>query len=523
MVQTSLIRRPVFIPAMTLLGLFVAFYAMYPEATVSTLQGIHQQLLGALASVIALVAGICLTSSFLVLLHPLANVKIGGREAQTIVNRWQLLCISFCTTIATGILYWSAAEPFIHRQHLLKLAIPESAMPGKIIAILWHHWSVTAYSIFLVPTLLIAYLIYNKGSSCGISSFLCPIFGEDTAKKSLNLVDTLCIFSMIAGIASSLATGLMMLSGSITGLTGIRMTADHQAVLCGFIVVCFISSSISGLMRGIKWLSYINMTLVLAIGLFFIGFVDLKNFLGGFTSGLWEYSRLGAKIFVSGATLNVDEWAKSWPVFYWSSWIAWAPLTSMFLSRLTVGYRIKDVVVYILLIPSCLTMTWLALICVVSLGVDADHGYKLSQLVVTAGPAAMLDQVLGYLPMPLVTKGFILGSALICFITSADSNITVMTDLCLKKEGQGVLGLSAGIKIFLGLSIGLLAWVMISWLGVDGLRILNNLAAFPALFIVVLMIAAFFVILRSTFGSGKDFDAHLSEISRKDPASAKNS
>lgn len=491
------LRKSVFFPAFLVLSLFLVFYFINPETTVSLLSSVHKTMLSAMAGPITVLSVFCLLLSVVVFFHPLGRVKIGGPEAKPVLNRWQWFSISFCTTIATGILYWACAEPVIHFNTFQSQEIPATETFGKIIAIMWHHWSGVAYAIFLIPTILMALLIYNKGGLQSVAGFLTPLTGKGLAKKSASWIDALCVFSMIAGISSSLATGLIMLSGSVENITGSQVTTGFQAGLCLFIVLCFVISSISGLMRGIKWLSFLNLILVIAVGLFFLFYSDFRQIYGLTGPAAQSWVTFLSDMTVSGLTQTSTPWMKDWTVFYWSAWIGWAPLSALFLARLTVGYTVRDIIRINLILPTAVTMVWLIIVGATVFRIDLQSGFALSELIKTSGPELILSELLDRLPLGSMTKLLVLMSATISFITTADSNISVMSDLSLRvsataRKNEWLPGL---LKLIFGLGIGGISWVMVAWLGIDGLRVLNNMAAIPAFLIVLMMPVSLMVMM----------------------------
>lgn len=491
------LRGSVFFPAFIVLFLFLAFYFFNPDATVSFLTSVHISMLSAMAGHITVLSVFCLLLSGVLFFHPLGKVKIGGTEARPILNRWQWFSISFCTTIATGILYWACAEPVIHFNTFRNPEVPSTQTFGKIISIMWHHWSGVAYAIFLVPTILMALLIYNQKGLRSVAGFLAPLTGKKIAKKAASWVDALCIFSMIAGISSSLATGLIMLSGSVGNLSGSPVSATFQAGMCIFIVLSFVISSISGLMRGIKWLSFVNLILVLGVGCFFLIQSDFKQMYDLAGPSVHSWLSFLSDMTVAGITQSNTEWMKDWTVFYWSAWIGWAPLSALFLARLTVGYTVRDVIWIQLILPTMVTMLWLLIVGATVFRIDVQSGYVLSDLIQISGPEVILSELLDRMPWGSFTKILVLLSATISFITTADSNISVMSDLSLQvaTKRKKRLWLPPLLKLIFGAGIGGISWIMVAWLGIDGLRVLNNMAAIPAFLIVLFMPISLIVIM----------------------------
>ena len=486
----------------TLLG-FVLFSATFFSDNALWLESIdalHKLLLSASASWIVGLSILMFVTCGLMFLLPFGRHRLGGEEAQKSFSRLQCFAISFCTSIATGIIYWIHGEPFLHLNSFPFAEYGVSQPSEKIaasVAILWQHWSVVVYSIYAIPTVLVSYLVHTRGFPLSISSIFFLFSWPRLAERTRPWFDALCIFTMVCGVAASLATGIMMLTGSLNDLFALPKDAYGYGVVGFTISICFIASSISGVMRGIKWLSYLNLALMLSIAYLFLQreseILSLSHFLRSLDFFGVHLQGLGAHAM----HFTLSAWSKDWTVFYWSSWIAWAPLTSMFFSKLTRGYQVREVVFTYFVLPSLLTLLWIYLVSNLVMELDLQLGGSLAVLSLKEGPEAILSAALKHFPYSPAVTALVLLSSFVCFVTTADSNATVMSDLSLREQHRGDKDsrMSHGLKVFWGMMIAFLSWSMLSFFGLNGLRILNNLAAFPALAMLSLMLLALICVI----------------------------
>lgn len=154
---------------------------------------------------------------------PLGKVKIGGENAVPLLSKWKWFSITLCTTLATGILFWAVAEPMYHMTSpptSLDLVANSLETRDFTMATMFMHWSFSPYAIYCVPSLVFALCYYNLNKPFTISSFLVPTIGQKVANKGANIIDAVALFALVAGMASSLGTGILVLSGGIEAQLG---------------------------------------------------------------------------------------------------------------------------------------------------------------------------------------------------------------------------------------------------------------------------------------------------------------
>jgi len=255
------------------------------------------------------------------------------------------------------------------------------------------------------------------------------------------------------------------------------------------IVLMFVISSISGLQRGIKILSDINVRFFLLLVLFV--------FVAGPT---WQILSLGAESlgqyivkFIPRSLALGDragaDWTRDWTVFYFANWLAWAPVTALFLGRIGVGYTVREFVLFNLAAPATFGGVWMMVFGGAAIGADAAGGHGLVTALDARGPEAVAYALFNTLPFSQIVIGLFIALTFISFVTAMDSNTHSITSVCLKKLGPGQKRPRAErwVKIFWGALIGAVAFIMTSTTGIDGVRMLSNLGGLPGLFILIAM------------------------------------
>ena len=299
---------------------------------------------------------------FWVFVSPLGGVTIGGAGATPLLSRWSWFSVTLCTTIAIGILFWATAEPMyhLHSPPALSGIPPDTRAAAEFaMASLYMHWSFTPYAIYTVPGLAFALAYYNMNRNYSLSGPLSLLFGDWIRKRGSDIIDAVALFSLIAGIAATLGVGTLSVSGGLARLAGIEAGPWLQGLVMVGIVTAFTISSVTGLQRGIRLLSDLNTKFffLLCAFVFFTGPMEYTLSLGA--DGLMQYAREFLPRSLGLGTNHDEAWSEAWTVFYWANWLAWAPVTALFLGRIARGYTVRAFILVNLVLPSLFAIVWM--------------------------------------------------------------------------------------------------------------------------------------------------------------------
>ncbi|MEL7485948.1 MAG: BCCT family transporter [Pseudomonadota bacterium] len=430
-----------------------------------------------------------------VAVSPLGAVRIGGPDAKPILSRWNVFAITLCTTVATGILFWGAAEPMFHFTAPPQFAdaAPGSAEAARFaLSTLYFHWTITPYAIYTVPTLAFALAYYNLGKPYSLSAPLSLGVKALETKPGAAALDAVALFALTAGVAASLGTGILSLVGGLEQAFGWRDAPGLRLVVAILIVATFITSSVTGLHRGIRILSDFNVRLFFALAAFL--------FLAGPTLAMLELAGRSLVGFlvefpvrsVGNLTGPDADWTRSWTAFNFANWMAWAPITALFLGRIVKGYTVREAIVFNLAAPALFSFVWMTIFGGGALVIDQANGGVLSAALADAGPEAIMYDIFAMLPLAEIVIIIFVGSIFISFVTAMDSNTHSIASVCLKAARQEDEAIGAGlwVKIFWGVLIAAIAVIMTATKGVAGVKMLSNLGGYPALLILIGAMAA---------------------------------
>ncbi|WP_461207844.1 BCCT family transporter [Clostridium sp. DL1XJH146] len=441
---------------------------------------------------------------------PLGKVKLGGPDAKPLLKKSSWFAVTLCTTIAAGILFWGTAEPIWHLAYppeSLGIA-PMSADAAKFaMETLFLHWTFIPYAFYVVPTIVFAFAYYNMKRSFSVGSEISPVIGDRDPRKINIIVDAVILFAVAAAISASFGTAVMNMGGGINALFGIDNSKGLWIVITIVGTIAFIISSGTGLMKGIKILSDVNVYLyyviIIAIVVFgptvYMFSLGTEAF-GGFLTGFFS------KALFTGASAG-DSWASGWTTFYWSNWMAWAPVTAVFLARISYGYTIKEVVTMNFVIPSLFSAVWMTVVGGTAINFQMTGRVDILSIMNEQGSAAAGYAVLGELPLSGILIFIYLLAVIISFVTATDSTTNAMASICTTGINDGAQEAPLYIKITWGVIVGLVSLIFISTLGIDGIKMLSYLGGFPALFLGILSLISMVLIIKNP----SKYDVYSSE------------
>ncbi|MGN1165857.1 MAG: BCCT family transporter [Lachnospiraceae bacterium] len=492
------LRKGVFFPPWLLLVAMVVVSLTNGEVFLSGLNTVTSWILNNFAWAFNLTTLACVATVIIVYFSPLGKVRIGGSKARPIMKYLDLVWITLCTTIAAGILFWACAEPLYH---LYTPAVAEGVEPGSAGAAMFAmktmflEWTWSPYAIYTVATLVFAFVFYNMKQPYSMGSALVPVFGEKV-KKYNGVVDVICLFALVAGMAASLGTGTMTIAGGIEKVFGIPSGPASWGIIIIVIVTTFIISSISGIMKGIRLLSSINAKVYMLLLVFLFVFGPTA-FMLNFTAESWgAYIRDFFSLSLMTGDIFQDGWSKGWPIFYWCNWLAWTPITAVFLGKILKGYTIKDAIKCNFVIPAIFSTIWMGLFATASIYYELN-GLGLYDTMLSKGTESAVYAVFEQLPLSAIIIPFYLFIVFISFVTASDSNTNAMAGLCTNGVTQDDQEAPAWLKVVWGVSIALMTWLLISFAGIDGIKAASNLGGFPNMFLMIIMIVGLLKICRN--------------------------
>jgi len=426
----------------------------------------------------------------LVYFSPIGRIRLGGPEARPILGKASWFSVALCTTIAVGILFWATAEPLYHfRNPPEGTGIREGSPEASTFAMstLFLHWTFIPYSIYTLTALVFALSFYQLKQPFRIGSLLVPLVGAERAHQISPWVDSLSLFSLVAGMAASMGAGLLTLSGGIQLLFPDSSAAGNTGWMALALTLTFVGSAILGLRRGIRILSHLNIAGFALVVAWFLVFGPMGKVWQSLGGSLADFV---LHLVPRSQAIGMERsWAEDWTLFYWANWLAWTPISALFLGKLGVGYDVRTFIRFNLVYPALFSLAWMFLFGGISLHTDTAQAGSLFQLLEAKGPESIVFALIGQLPLPALVGGAYFVLVFLSFVTAADSNTSAMSSLSMSESVAQTEEAAPWVKLAWGCLIGLTAWVMVRQSGIDGVRMASNLGGFPALFLFVGVIA----------------------------------
>lgn len=488
------IRKSVFFPPFLALCLAAAVSLFWPARFKEAMGVLNDWLLHTFGSAFLITGAALMIATLLALMSPFGKVIIGGPGAKPRLTRWQWFSINLTTSVAIGILFWGCAEPVYH---LWDPAPYDAVAPGspaaaeRALVTMFLHWTFIPYAMYAVPALLFAYTFYNLDKPHCLGSLFAPLLDDRHLKKLGALLNPLCLFALAAGMSASLGTGLLTLSGGLEQVAGVHKSALSLGVIAFLIVGGFVHSSIKGLKSGISKLAGLSSwTLIgLVVFVFLAGPTAyiMKSFLGAFPRFMAEMPQ---RALAGGDPFHPGNWAFNWTVFYWAVWMAWAPVTAVFLGQIGYGRSVRDFLVMNLFVPGLFSAAWMAVFSGASLYFETAQHAGFADAIKASGAEAGSYILFRQLPWAGIIIPVFIATSYLSFVSGADANTTAMASISQKGMTPDAHEPSGALKVAWGVVIGLVSWIMISLSDLDGIRMLSNLGGLPVLFLEIACIAA---------------------------------
>jgi choline/carnitine/betaine transport len=401
------------------------------------------------------------------------------------------IAMMFSAGMGIGLMFYGVAEPLSHFTAPPPGTVPASSEEALDVAMATtlFHWTLHPWAIYAVVGLAIAYSTFRRGRRQLISSAFAPLIGQQRTEGPLGkAIDILAIFATLFGSAASLGLGALQIGA---GLQANGLPELGKSLLVGIIAiltVAFVCSAVTGVAKGIQFLSNVNMVLaaVLALVVFVAGpTILILNLL---PTAIGDYfgnlAQLSARTAASGGDATA-EWLAGWTVFYWAWWISWTPFVGMFIARISRGRSIKQFIVGVILIPSAVSLLWFAIF-----GGAAVNLQRTGTDLASADSEAQLFGLLQTMPLGGALSVLAMVLVAIFFVSGADAASVVMGTL----SQRGSIEPQRWVVIFWGVVMGAIAIVMLLVApgseALTGIQNITIIMAAPFALIMVLLCVA---------------------------------
>ena len=452
---------------------------------------------------------VMLVVSVAVFFSPCGRWVIGGPDAKPLLTRWRLFAIALTAGIAIGIVFFGAGEPISHLANPPQsLSIEPFTEDAALFAMAstYLHWTFVPYGMYCVVGLMFALAYYNMGKPFSLGSPLYPILGDRGTRFLADVIDAICLYALVAGMAASLGGGMLLIGDGLQYLLGITPTKTVLALIAAACVTTFTLSAVSGLQKGIRLLATINTIIFISLMAFvlIVGPTAYIAKLGCQSAGVFvrDFFQNSLCLWADGQ----DPWPEKWTMFYWSWWFAWTPIIGVFLGRISYGYTVRQFIVFNLILPSVFGAVWFSIFGGTAIYMQLYQDVGLVELLDSKGPESIIYGVLAQLPLASYVIPVFLFTVFLSFVTCADSTTSAMSGLSSTGISPDSSEPPSLLKVLWGTLAGTIAWIMISFAGLDGLRMVSNLGGLAG-FVLCMAITTALVKVVLTNREGKNSSA----------------
>jgi choline/glycine/proline betaine transport protein len=423
------------------------------------------------------------------------RIKLGPQHSKPDFSMFAWASMLFAAGIGIDLMFFSVSGPVSHY-----LAPPEGAaetVEAARQAVVWtlFHYGVTGWAMYALMGMVLGYFAYRYKLPLSIRSALYPIIGKRVHGRIGDAVDIAAVLGTIFGIAVSLGIGVVQLNYGLYLMFGIPEGTGAQIGLIALAVVMATISAVTGVDKGIRLMSELNVILAVLLMVYVTVFDDPVRLLNGLILNIGDYvSRMPGMTLNTFAYEQPTEWLNAWTLFFWAWWIAWAPFVGLFLARISRGRTIRQFVSATLVIPLLFTLAFLSIFANSALGVVRDGNAEFGETAMNQ-PERGFYTLLEQYPGVTFSVGLATFVGLLFYVTSADSGALVMGNFT-SRLATPTTDSRPWLRAFWAVATGLLTLAMLLVGGIGALTNATIIMGLPFSFVMFLMMWGLYKALR---------------------------
>jgi glycine betaine transporter len=480
-------NRPgsVFWASITLIGAFTIWASASPESLSGVMTAAMDWVAQSIGWSYLVVTLGCIGLLVYIGTSRFGRIRLGAQDAKPEFSTWAWLAMILSAVMGIGLISYGVAEPISHfaspPHGLAEAGTMEAAV--RAMQFSYFDWGPHAWAVFGVFGLAIAYSTHCRNNAGLVSPMLRPIFGKLVDGWFGKMIDVFAIIATLFGTTTSLGLGASQIGEGVDRVLGIPSNLLGQIIIIAVITVLFTLSALSGVHKGIKYLSQTTMVLSASLGLYVL-FTGPTNFISNlFFRSLGQYSsEFFAVSLMTPSTPEEVQWMQWWTYFMMAWWLSWGAFVGVFLAKISKGRTIRQFVAGVMIVPSVVFFAWFTIFGGSAIKFDMENGGQI-------GAAALEDvnsaffATLAELPMSGITSVVSILLVVMYFVSGADANTFVLSMM----SSRGTLKPTKPILATWGLLTGLCAVVLLIVGGLGALQQAAMLSALPFTVIVALL------------------------------------
>ena len=465
--------------------LLVAMILIAPEQTQTLLNAAKSGIFANFSWFYVLAFSVFLGFLVILSVSSLGNIKLGNDEEEPEFGFLSWLAMLFAAGMGVGLMFFGVAEPLTHYLSDITTGSTEHKQQEALLHTLFH-WGIHAWAVYGTIALALAYFGFRYKLPLALRSCFYPLLKERINGKLGDLIDIMALLATLFGIITTLGFGASQLGAGLHQLGWISENSfSLQMVVIAVVMSLAIFSAISGVGKGVKILSELNLTLAFSLLIFVLVAGPTLYLLSAFSDNIGTY--LSNLVQLSFKTYVYEQehtgWFSGWTILYWAWWCSWAPYVGLFIARISKGRTIREFIFGVLVIPSMFGILWFTVFGNTAIWLnDGEAAGTLGQMI--SSPETLLFKFLDYLPLSGVTGLVSLVVISLFFITSADSGIYVLNNIASRDKSLAAPRWQA---VMWGVLMSVVAIVLMQSGGLANLQAMTLLVALPFAMLMLLM------------------------------------
>lgn len=465
--------------------LLVAMILIAPEQTQTLLNAAKSGIFANFSWFYILAFSVFLGFLVILSVSSLGNIKLGNDEEEPEFGFLSWLAMLFAAGMGVGLMFFGVAEPLTHYLSDITTGTAEHKQQEALLHTLFH-WGIHAWAVYGTIALALAYFGFRYKLPLALRSCFYPLLKERINGKLGDLIDIMALLATLFGIITTLGFGASQLGAGLHQLGWISENSfSLQMVVIVVVMSLAIFSAISGVGKGVKILSELNLTLAFCLLIFVLVAGPTLYLLSAFSDNIGTY--LSNLVQLSFKTYVYEQehtgWFSGWTILYWAWWCSWAPFVGLFIARISKGRTIREFIFGVLVVPSLFGVLWFTVFGNTAIWLnDGEAAGTLGQMI--SSPETLLFKFLDYLPLSGVTGLVSLVVISLFFITSADSGIYVLNNIASRDKSLAAPRWQA---VMWGVLMSVVSIVLMQSGGLANLQAMTLLVALPFAMLMLLM------------------------------------
>ena len=465
--------------------LLVAMILIAPEQTQTLLNAAKSGIFANFSWFYVLAFSVFLGFLVILSVSSLGNIKLGNDEEEPEFGFLSWLAMLFAAGMGVGLMFFGVAEPLTHYLSDITTGSAEHKQQEALLHTLFH-WGIHAWAVYGTIALALAYFGFRYKLPLALRSCFYPLLKERINGKLGDLIDIMALLATLFGIITTLGFGASQLGAGLHQLGWISENSfSLQIVVIAVVMSLATFSAISGVGKGVKILSELNLTLAFCLLIFVLVAGPTLYLLSAFSDNIGTYLSNLVKLSFKTYVYEQEhtDWFSGWTILYWAWWCSWAPFVGLFIARISKGRTIREFIFGVLVIPSMFGILWFTVFGNTAIWLnDGEAAGTLGQMI--SSPETLLFKFLDYLPLSGVTGLVSLVVISLFFITSADSGIYVLNNIASRDKSLAAPRWQA---VMWGILMSVVAIVLMQSGGLANLQAMTLLVALPFAMLMLLM------------------------------------